>query len=41
MAAALLASEKGWDSAADCRCGTAEYQRKIRGFMNELGLGEA
>jgi len=40
VAAALLANEKGWN-AEQTAAATAEYQRKIRGFMNELGLSEA
>jgi len=35
----LLATEKGWDSDQEARA-VAEYSGKIRGFLDELELGE-
>jgi glycerol-3-phosphate dehydrogenase len=39
LATELLAREKGWDSAQKAGA-VAEYSAKIRGFLNELELGE-
>jgi len=39
VAGELLAREKGWDSAKAAGA-VAEYAAKIRGFLNELELGE-